>query len=42
MMIGRIAEYLETPESGLVEMDVEMHWFRIVMESAAHYPYEKQ
>jgi len=32
----------QTPTSGLVSLDVERHWFRIVMSSAATYPYNKQ
>jgi hypothetical protein len=31
-----------TPTTGLVSLDVERHWFRIVMASAATYPYNKQ
>ena len=31
-----------TPTSGIVSLDVERHWFRIVMASAATYPYMKQ
>jgi len=38
---GNLSNDWRTPTSILVEMDVEMHWFRIVMASAARYPYVK-
>jgi hypothetical protein len=39
---GHLNHNWRTPKSDLVLLDVEMHWFRIVMESAAEHPYVKQ
>lgn len=40
--IGHPRNDWQTVTSGIVSLDVEKHWFRIVMASAATYPYVKQ
>lgn len=39
---GHLNDDWQNPSHVPVDMDVEMHWFRVVMESAADYPYMKQ
>jgi hypothetical protein len=39
---GHLNNDWQIPSPTLVDMDVEMHWFKIVMESAAAHPYVKQ
>ena len=39
---GHLRSDWQTASSGIVSLDVEMHWFRIVMASAETYPYVKQ
>jgi hypothetical protein len=37
-----LREGWRTPASGLVSLDVEEHWFKVVMATASTYPYVKQ
>lgn len=39
---GGLRSDWRTVKPGIASFDVEMHWFRIVMASAAAYPYVKQ
>lgn len=39
---GGLRSDWRTVKPGLASLDVEMHWFRIVMASAAEHPYVKQ
>jgi len=39
---GRLKDDWRTVKPGIASFDVEMHWFRIVMASAAANPYVKQ
>lgn len=39
---GKLRSDWQTEMPGTASLDVEMHWFRIIMASAATYPYVKQ
>lgn len=39
---GSLSSDWRTPKSNLVLLDVGIRWFKVVMESAAEYPYVKQ
>lgn len=39
---GHLNGKWQIPSSTLVDLDVEMHWTKIVMDSAADHPYMKQ
>jgi hypothetical protein len=39
---GNLRADWRSPQIGVASMDVEMHWFKIVMGSASKYPYMKQ
>jgi hypothetical protein len=39
---GHLRSDWQTVMPGTASMDIEMHWFRIIMASAATYPYVKQ
>ncbi len=39
---GHLRTDWRTVTPGIASLDVEMHWFRIIMASAATYPYVKQ
>jgi hypothetical protein len=39
---GQLSSDWQTAMPGTASLDVEMHWFRIIMASAATYPYVKQ
>jgi hypothetical protein len=38
---GRLRPEWQQPSTGIVSLDVETHWFRVVIASAAKYPYVK-
>ncbi len=40
--VGHLRSDWQTVTPGIVSLDVEMHWFRTIMASAATYPYIKQ
>jgi hypothetical protein len=39
---GHLKNYWQTATPGIASLDVETHWFRVTMTSAAAYPYVKQ
>ena len=39
---GHLKENWQKLQPGIASLDVEMHWFRIIMETAATYPFVKQ